>query len=63
MNMISRVTGTITILADKNRWNIIDDLVKSHIPPAAHASTGSARTEYQSVTPFALSLSKGDASF
>ncbi len=25
----------------------VDALVKSHIPLAAHASTGSARTEYQ----------------
>jgi len=31
----------------KKRWDIDDELVKSHIPYVVHASTSSARTEYQ----------------
>jgi hypothetical protein len=40
-----------------------NDLVESHIPYSVHASTGSARTEHQWVTPFTLSLSKGEQDF
>jgi len=40
-----------------------DELVKSRSPYSVHASTGSARTEYQWATPFTLSLSKGELDF
>ena len=40
----------------------LDELVKSRIPYSVHASTGSARTEYQWVTPFTLSADLGPTS-
>jgi len=48
------VIGLLLLVGEKIPWVgrlpgdiIIDELVKSHIPYVVHASTSSARTEYQ----------------
>jgi sugar lactone lactonase YvrE len=63
-------TGTLEIIRfDRTEVPVklkkvkIEGIVKSRIRYSVHASTSSARTEYQKVKPFTLSMSKGECNF